>query len=34
MEKKEVFFKSYFKPNTHLKKYPFLIDANEFNEET
>ena len=34
METKEVFFKSCFKPNTHLKKYPFPIDANEFNEET
>ena len=34
MENKEVFFGSHFKPNTHLKKYPFPIDANEFNEET
>ena len=33
MEKKEVLFKSCFKPDTHMKNYPFLVDANEFNEE-
>ena len=34
MEKKEVFFKSYFKPDTQLKNYLYPVDAGEFNEET
>ena len=33
-ENKEVFFKSCFKPDAHLKHYPFLVEANEFYEET
>ena len=34
MEKKEEFFKTYFKLDTWLKHCLYPIDAEEFNEET
>ena len=34
VEKKEVFFKACFKPDTQLKNYLYPIDSKEFNEET